>query len=528
MEWRLYCIIMDTRHGFTWVCGIILLCTAWIGLNSTCGCTLNFCFVDPQWLPWLQQRHHQKLENKTINFSLYGLPLFQRSANPVVDPLIVTCWLYFCNQTNPIYLTLSTLAVVALIIAFTLFYKNTHPVMIPPMHPKFIMPWKKLLICWEVSFDTRAGCLAPAFRCWYHGVAKPKHAPTMYITPFSNQQNAASWSACGARWRQRNETGLDKPTGRRGQLFVDQPVIWRWQPGVQLWCLTKTGSRVVDAGSKSYFIPIPLEKAGEKQDEDQLELPIPHEILMNLMGPVLKIHCHQTNKKLFDKHRSRNRTQLKGQYFGHTIKEGTSPSYFATVSAAIVGFDKIAQYYSQTWRPFIKKLQDEGLSSVGAPLCFVLPATMKKNRPTWQLPYPYWPRWASASWTSVSHQYQTRLCRLLWRPWPKTAFGTLWSGWLSQRSGLWSIGACNRRIRNRPAHEKDPARVADKIYYYTAEKKKRTQLSRFSKHAGHLSTAQYLKFILAIVGTVILVITLFYSNYLARNLEENELKNAAL
>ena len=36
------------------------------------------------------------------------------------------------------------------------------------------------------------------------------------------------------------------------------------------------------------------------------------------------------------------------------------------------------------------------------------------------------------------------------------------------------------------------------------------------------------KFILAIVGTVILVITLFYSNYLARNLEENELKNAAL
>ena len=36
------------------------------------------------------------------------------------------------------------------------------------------------------------------------------------------------------------------------------------------------------------------------------------------------------------------------------------------------------------------------------------------------------------------------------------------------------------------------------------------------------------KFILAFVGTVILVITLFYSNYLARNLEENELKNAAL
>ncbi len=36
------------------------------------------------------------------------------------------------------------------------------------------------------------------------------------------------------------------------------------------------------------------------------------------------------------------------------------------------------------------------------------------------------------------------------------------------------------------------------------------------------------KFILAIVGTIILVITLVYSNYLAKNLEENELKNAAL
>lgn len=36
------------------------------------------------------------------------------------------------------------------------------------------------------------------------------------------------------------------------------------------------------------------------------------------------------------------------------------------------------------------------------------------------------------------------------------------------------------------------------------------------------------KFILAIVGAIILVITLVYSNYLARNLEENELKNAAL
>ncbi|MBK8701694.1 MAG: HAMP domain-containing histidine kinase [Saprospiraceae bacterium] len=36
------------------------------------------------------------------------------------------------------------------------------------------------------------------------------------------------------------------------------------------------------------------------------------------------------------------------------------------------------------------------------------------------------------------------------------------------------------------------------------------------------------KFILAIVGAIILVITLFYSNYLAKNLEENELKNAAL
>ena len=36
------------------------------------------------------------------------------------------------------------------------------------------------------------------------------------------------------------------------------------------------------------------------------------------------------------------------------------------------------------------------------------------------------------------------------------------------------------------------------------------------------------KIILAIVGTIILVITLFYSNYLAKNLEQNELKNATL
>jgi signal transduction histidine kinase len=36
------------------------------------------------------------------------------------------------------------------------------------------------------------------------------------------------------------------------------------------------------------------------------------------------------------------------------------------------------------------------------------------------------------------------------------------------------------------------------------------------------------KIILAIVGALILVVTLFYSNYLAKNLEENELKNAKL
>ncbi|MBK7008475.1 MAG: hypothetical protein IPH36_07520 [Saprospiraceae bacterium] len=36
------------------------------------------------------------------------------------------------------------------------------------------------------------------------------------------------------------------------------------------------------------------------------------------------------------------------------------------------------------------------------------------------------------------------------------------------------------------------------------------------------------KFILAFVGVIILVITLVYSNYLAQNLMQNELKNAAL
>ena len=124
MEWRLY---PSSWHPPWFYLGgsIILLCTAWIGLNSTCGCTLNFCFVDPQRLPWLQQRHHKKLENKTINFSSMGFRYFNEV--PTLLLILIVTLAVFRNQTNPIYLTLSTLAVVALIIAFTLLYKKYAP-----------------------------------------------------------------------------------------------------------------------------------------------------------------------------------------------------------------------------------------------------------------------------------------------------------------------------------------------------------------------------------------------------------------
>ncbi|MFN8320552.1 MAG: hypothetical protein U0V54_14120 [Saprospiraceae bacterium] len=57
-----------------------------------------------------------------------------------------------------------------------------------------------------------------------------------------------------------------------------------------------------------------------------------------------------------------------------------------------VGFDKIAQYYSQNLAAIYQKLQDEGLSSVGAPCALFYSYDEKNNRPTWQLPYPCWPR----------------------------------------------------------------------------------------------------------------------------------------
>jgi len=124
MEWRLYRIIMTPAMVFTWVCGSIILFMHgmdWFKLNLW----MHFKFL---FLLILSGYHGyskgiiKKLENKTINFSSMGFRYFNEV--PTLLLILIVTLAVFRNQTNPIYLTLSTLAVVALIIAFTLLYKK--------------------------------------------------------------------------------------------------------------------------------------------------------------------------------------------------------------------------------------------------------------------------------------------------------------------------------------------------------------------------------------------------------------------
>ncbi len=124
MEWRLYRIIMTPAMVLTWICGSIMLFMygmEWFKINLW----MHFKFL---FLLVLSGYHGyskgiiKKLENKTANFTSMGFRYFNEV--PTVLLILIVTLAVYRNQTSPIYLTMVTLMVVFLIIAFTLLYKK--------------------------------------------------------------------------------------------------------------------------------------------------------------------------------------------------------------------------------------------------------------------------------------------------------------------------------------------------------------------------------------------------------------------
>ena len=124
MEWRLYRIIMTPAMLLTWVCGtliVVLYGMEWFKLNLW----MHFKFL---FLLILSGYHGyskgiiKKLQNNTANFSSMGFRYFNEV--PTLLLILIVSLAVFRNQTNPLYLSLTMIGVVALIIVFTILYKK--------------------------------------------------------------------------------------------------------------------------------------------------------------------------------------------------------------------------------------------------------------------------------------------------------------------------------------------------------------------------------------------------------------------
>lgn len=345
--------------------------------------------------------------------------------------------------------------------------------MIPPNAPKAGMPLKKKLLYLSggiLLILVLASLLLPSEVDT--AVSQEIKAPANYVyNLLSNQQNATSWSSWVLDDKEMKLV-YDKPTVGVGSGYSwtspssgDGSLVYTAMVPNQ-----KLEAELLMQGSKSYYT-IALEPVDATKTRISWNFRSHMQFPMNLMGPVLKYIVNKQNKKSFDNIEAEIGRRLKGEYFGHTIKEGTQNArHFATVRST-VSFDKIAQYYSQNLAAIYQKLQDEGLSSVGAPCALFYSYDEKKQQTDMAVAVPVLAPVSISQLTSVSLPVQNAAYVDYYGDPAQTAtahFGL--DDYLKDRAYGQSVPVIEEYVTD-PLKEKDQSKWLTKIYYYTAEKK---------------------------------------------------------
>lgn len=345
--------------------------------------------------------------------------------------------------------------------------------MIAPKTPKAPMPLKKKLLYLLggiVALLLVAAILLPSNI--ETTVSEEIKAPVNYVyNLLSNQQNIPTWNSWSIDDKEMKIV-YDKPTSGIGSGYSwtspssgDGSVVYTAMVPNQ-----KLDAELTMGGDKSSYT-ILLEKAGEDKTKISWSFRSHMGFPMNLMGPVLKYIVNKQNKKSFDHIEAEVGRRQAGQYFGHQIKEGTQNArHFATVRG-VVSFDKIAQYYSQNLAAIYQKLQDEGISSVGAPCALFYSYDEKKQQTEMAVAVPVLAPVSIQDLTSVSLPVQNAAYVDYYGDPAQTAnahYGL--DEYLKDRAYSQSVPVIEEYVTD-PIKEKEQSKWLTKIYYYTAEKK---------------------------------------------------------
>ncbi|MBK8701692.1 MAG: CopD family protein [Saprospiraceae bacterium] len=124
MEWRVYRIIMTPAMLITWICGVIIIFMygyEWFKLNHWLHFKILFLLVLTGYHGY-SKGVIRKIQGNQLTLSSMGFRFFNEV--PTVLLILITSLAVFRNNTNPLYLTATTLGIIALLIVFTLLYKK--------------------------------------------------------------------------------------------------------------------------------------------------------------------------------------------------------------------------------------------------------------------------------------------------------------------------------------------------------------------------------------------------------------------
>lgn len=303
-------------------------------------------------------------------------------------------------------------------------------------------------------------------------VSQEIKVPVNYVfNLINNQQNVSSWSS----WvKEDKEMKLvfDKPLSGVGggyswtsSSFGDGGVVY-----TSITPNQKLEAEISMRGETSHYT-IDLEKTSAEKTLVTWSFKTHLHFPYNLMGPLLKYNVNQHNRRSMVNMEAEIIKRMKGEYYGYRVLEGAQNArHFVTVRNK-VSFDQVSQFYAQNLAAIYQKIQDVGVSSLGAPCALFYSYDEKKQNTDMAVAVPVLAPVSIAELTGVSLTVQNAAYIDYYGDPAKTmqAHYAL-EEYLTDRSYIAGNPIIEEYVTD-PLKEKDQNKWLTKIYYYTAEKK---------------------------------------------------------
>lgn len=295
--------------------------------------------------------------------------------------------------------------------------------------------------------------------------------PQYVYNLINNQQNVMSWSSWAIEDKEMKLV-YDKPNSGVGSGYSwtspssgDGSIVY-----TALVPNQKLEAELTMGGDKNHYT-ITLEKVNDQKTRVSWTFNSHMSFPVNLMGPVLKYIVNKHNLQSIENMEQEIGRRVKGRYNGYEVKEGTQNPRHFVAARNTVSFEQLSQFYSQNLGAIYQKLQEEGLSSVGAPCALFYDYDEKNARTDMAVAVPVLAPITLSQLTAISLPVQNAVYIDYYGDPSKTAAAHYaLDDYLKDRQYTQSVPVVEEYITD-PLKEKDQSKWLTKIYYYTAEKK---------------------------------------------------------